>query len=121
MLPSAATPSRSRSAPAVGRPRLGAVPVLTVVVVPPGLVPGGVPPQLALQAAPTTPSRAPALSQTPAGATSWPRLSPGLAPELALLPAARATPDRPPAAAAKPAASRAVFAVLVAHGRMGTP
>src|SRR2546429_9678806 len=60
-------------------------------------------------------------SQTPAGATSWRRLSPGLASELALLPAARATPDRPPAAAAKPAASRAVFAVLVAHGRMGTP
>jgi len=74
----------------------------------------------AWQAAPTTPSRAPASSQTPAGATSWPRLSPGLASEPALLPAARATPDRPPAAA-KPAASRAAFAVHDAHVRMGTP
>ena len=33
---------------------------------------------------------------------------------------ARATPDRPPPAAAKPAASKAVFAVHDAHGRMGT-
>src|SRR5436309_3508410 len=41
MLPRAATPSRSRSAPVVGR-LTGDVPVLTVVVVVPGPVPGGV-------------------------------------------------------------------------------
>jgi hypothetical protein len=53
MLPMAATPSRSRSAPVVDRP-LGDVPVDTVVVVPPGWLPGGVLPgwvlpQLAVQ------------------------------------------------------------------------
>src|SRR5712691_7853641 len=78
------------------------------------------------QSARAMPRRAPALSQTLAGMLTGARslllLSTEALPEVLLPPVpARATPDKPPPAAAKPTASRAVFAVHDAHGRMGTP
>src|SRR6185437_14456061 len=98
MVPTAATPSRSRSAPVVGRePLTGPVALVTVVVVP-GPVPFGLPPGL------------------PAGAHWLP-----WQPRPQSLPWQLGPQSSPTAVAARPAASEntAVFAVHDAHGRTG--